>query len=77
MLMDWKWNMRKEESRMTIKFWPDQLGGQNCHLLRWSSLGKSKFTNKKNSLALMVFVVARQILYRINSLSQLNSLIQF
>ena len=45
-----------------MKFWPDQLG-QNCHLLRQSSLEKKKFMNKKNSLALRVFNVAEQIFY--------------
>ena len=47
---------------MIMKFWPDQLG-QNCHLLRQSSLEKKKFMNKKNSLALRVFNVAEQIFY--------------
>lgn len=41
-LMDWMKNMRREESRMTGKFWPVQLGGQNCQVLRWSSLAEEQ-----------------------------------
>lgn len=76
-LMDWMWNITREESRMTIKFWPEEWKGRIA--IYWDGVvrGKASSWVKRTSPALRIFVVFEQIFYRVNSLSQLNALIQF
>ena len=38
LLVDWMWGRERRKSRVTLKFWPEQLLKSHCQLLSWGRL---------------------------------------